>query len=153
MYGWIYNLCDYSINKTIINVFFALNLKIYKILQFTIQSYDLRSHLSSTILRKIPILTTLVLTLFWKNTDITRLTLDETIYWMANIIHSHPVWLAKKNHSHPVFLSQFPHLLLQFFFALQFSEVTTELQNPSLFIYFFLRSFPSLEGSGGALWF
>ena len=96
MYGWIYNLRDYSINKTIINVFFALNLKIYKILQFTIQSYNLRSHLPSTILRKIPILTTLVLTLFWKNKDITRLTLDETVYWMANIIHSHPVWLAKK---------------------------------------------------------
>ena len=57
--------------------------------------------------------------------------MDETIYWMANIIHSHPVWLAKKYHSHPVFLSQFPHLLLQFFFALQFSEVTTELQNLS----------------------
>ena len=136
MYGWIYNLRDYSINKTIINVFFALNLKIYKILQFTIQSYDLRSHLPSTILRKIPILTTLVLTLFWKNTDITRLTLDETIYWMANIIHSHPVWLAKKSFTSDVSQS-ISHPLLQFFFALQVSEVTTELQNPSLFIYFF----------------
>ena len=49
----------YSIYKVIINVFFALNLKICRILRFTIRSYDLQSHLPSTILRKIPILTTL----------------------------------------------------------------------------------------------
>ena len=34
-------------------------MKICRILRFTIRSYDLRSHLSSTILRRIPILTTL----------------------------------------------------------------------------------------------
>ena len=36
-------------------------MKICRILQFTIRSYDLRSHLPSTILRRIPILTTLVI--------------------------------------------------------------------------------------------
>ena len=41
-------------------MFFALNLKICKILRFTIQSYNLRSHLPSTILCRISILTTLV---------------------------------------------------------------------------------------------
>ena len=57
-YGWIYNLHNYSTYRVIINAFFALNLKIYKILQFTIRSYDLQSHLPSTILCRIPILTT-----------------------------------------------------------------------------------------------
>ena len=127
-------------------MFFALNLKICRILQFTIWSYNLRSHLLSTILRKIPILTTLVLTLFWKNKDITRLTSDETVYWMANIIHSHPVWLAKKSFTSDVSQS-ISHPQLQFFFALQVSEVTTELQNPSLFfsflLYYYLRASPS----------
>ena len=60
-YGWIYNLQDYSIYNVIINVFFALNLKIYRIIRFTIWSYDLQSHLLSTILHRIPILTTLVI--------------------------------------------------------------------------------------------
>ena len=41
-------------------MFFALNLKICRILRFTIRSYDLRSHLPSTIPHRIPILTTLV---------------------------------------------------------------------------------------------
>ena len=58
-YEWIYNLRDYSTYKVIINVFFALNLKICRILWFTIRSYDLRSHQPLTILRKIPILTSL----------------------------------------------------------------------------------------------
>ena len=58
-YRWIYNLRDYSTYKVIINVFFALNLKIYRILRFTIRSYDLQSHLPSTILCRILILTTL----------------------------------------------------------------------------------------------
>ena len=57
-------------------MFFALNLKICRILRFTIWSYDLRSHLPSTILRRIPILTTLVMgikentflvPIFWAN--------------------------------------------------------------------------------------
>ena len=60
-YRWIYNLRDYSTYKVIINVFFALNLKICRILLFMIRSYDLRSHLPSTILHRIPILTTLVI--------------------------------------------------------------------------------------------
>ena len=59
-YGWIYNFRDYSIYKAIINVFFALNFKICRILWFTIRSYDLRSHLPSTISRRIPILTILL---------------------------------------------------------------------------------------------
>ena len=63
VYGWIYNLCDYSTYKAIIDAFFALNLKICRILWFTIWSYDLRSHLLSTILHKISILTTLLLCL------------------------------------------------------------------------------------------
>ena len=42
-YRWIYNLRDYSTYRVIINVFFALNLKLCKILRFTIRSYDLRS--------------------------------------------------------------------------------------------------------------
>ena len=41
-------------------MFFALTMKICRILQFTILFYDQRSHLPSTILRKISILTTLV---------------------------------------------------------------------------------------------
>ena len=58
-YRWIYNLRDYPKYKVIINVFFALNLKLCKILRFTIRSYDLRFRLLSTILYKIPIMTTL----------------------------------------------------------------------------------------------
>ena len=58
-YRWIYNLRDYSIFKVFINVFFALNLKFCKILRCTIRSYDLRFHLLSMILYKIPIMTTL----------------------------------------------------------------------------------------------
>ena len=64
-YGWIYNLCDYLIYKAIINMFFALNMKICRILRFMIRSYDLRSHLPSTILRKIPIWTTLVICMYF----------------------------------------------------------------------------------------
>ena len=60
-YRWIFNLCNYSTYKAIINVYFALNLKICKMLRFTIWSYDLWFHLLSTILRRIPILTTLAL--------------------------------------------------------------------------------------------
>ena len=59
-YGWIYNLYDYSTKKIIISVFFALNLKICRILRFTIRSYDLRSHLPSMILRRILILIILI---------------------------------------------------------------------------------------------
>ena len=59
-YGWIYNLYDYSTYKVIISVFFALNLKICRILRFTIRSYDLRSHLPSMILRRILILIILI---------------------------------------------------------------------------------------------
>ena len=58
-YGRIYNFHDYSTYKIIINVLFVLNMKICRILRFTIRSYDLRSHLPLTILCKIPILTTL----------------------------------------------------------------------------------------------
>ena len=58
-YRWIYNLRDYSAYKVIINVFFALNLKLCKIIWFTIRSYNIRFHLLSTILYKIPIITTL----------------------------------------------------------------------------------------------
>ena len=45
--------------------FFALNLKICSILQFTIRFYDSRSHLLSMILHRIPILTTLVVPLLF----------------------------------------------------------------------------------------
>ena len=58
-YTRIYNLRDYSTYKVIINVFFALNLKLCKILWFTIRSYGLRFHLLSTILYKIRTMTTL----------------------------------------------------------------------------------------------
>ena len=37
-YKWIHNLCDYSTYKIITNIFFALNLKIDKILRSTIPS-------------------------------------------------------------------------------------------------------------------
>ena len=50
-----------STYKIIINVFFALNLKICRILQFTIRYYNLRSHLPSMILRRFLILTTLLI--------------------------------------------------------------------------------------------
>ena len=42
-------------------MFFALNLKICRILLFTIRFYDLRSHLPSMILCRISILTTMVI--------------------------------------------------------------------------------------------
>ena len=42
--------------------FFALNMKICKILQFTIQPYNSQSHLPLMILRRIPILTILTST-------------------------------------------------------------------------------------------
>ena len=58
-YEWIYNLRDYLTYKVIINVFFALNMKICRILWFTIWSYDPRFHLPFTILHRILILTTL----------------------------------------------------------------------------------------------
>ena len=58
-YRWIYNLHDYSTYQVIINLFFDLNLKLCKILRFTIQSYNLQFHLLSMILYKIPIMTTL----------------------------------------------------------------------------------------------
>ena len=45
--------------KSLSMCFFALNLKICRILRFTIRSYNLRSHLPSMILRMILILTTL----------------------------------------------------------------------------------------------
>ena len=64
-YGWIYNLCNYSTYNAIINVPFVLNLKTCRILRFTIRSYNLQFHLPSAILRKISILTTLVLTKYW----------------------------------------------------------------------------------------
>ena len=57
--GWIHILSDYIIYKVTINRFFALNLKIGRILRSTIRFYDLWSYLSPTILRRIPILTTL----------------------------------------------------------------------------------------------
>ena len=59
-YGWIYNLHDYSTYKVIINIFFVVNMKICRILWFTIRSYDQWSHLPSTILHRISILTTLL---------------------------------------------------------------------------------------------
>ena len=68
-YRWIFNLCDYSTYKVIINVFFALNLKICRNLRFTIQSYNLQSHLPLTILRKIPILRVLALIIKQENSD------------------------------------------------------------------------------------
>ena len=55
----IHNLRDYSIYKVTINVFFASNLKISRILRSMIQSFDLRSYLPPVILRRISILTTL----------------------------------------------------------------------------------------------
>ena len=45
--------------KSLLLCFFTLNLKIYKILQSTIRSFDPQSHLAPTIQCRIPILTTL----------------------------------------------------------------------------------------------
>ena len=44
--------------KSLLLCFFTLNLKIYKILQSTIRSFDPQSHLPPTIQCRIPILTT-----------------------------------------------------------------------------------------------
>ena len=57
--GWIHILSDYITYKVTINRFFALNLKIGRILRSTIWFYDLWSYLPPTILHRIPILTTL----------------------------------------------------------------------------------------------
>ena len=64
-------------------MFFALNLKICRILRFTIRSYDLRSHLPSMILRRIPILTTLAWTMGFKYI---QLELDSKVVltWLTN---------------------------------------------------------------------
>ena len=52
-FTWLFNIQSHY------QCVFSLNLKIYRILRFTIWCYDLQSHLPLTILCRIPILTTL----------------------------------------------------------------------------------------------
>ena len=114
-------------------MFFALNLKICRILRFTIRSYDLRSHLPSTILHRIPILTTLPPPLLMFPVSNHQPSISTTI----NCHPPTPVttcrcWSLSSSVFHSIFNNTTKHLKIYiFFFKIFFIEPnTTCVQDP-----------------------